>query len=292
MTAVAVTFVTPNPSPAGTVFRVSAVATGGALPHQFKYVTRSSDGTALTSRNWSQDPTFAAQITSAGQFKWEVWGRSGNNFQDAPEATTTFELVATQAPRTGALTGISVSVDVPDGRPAGQPVTFTGHPIGGDQPAQLKWLVGNVVAQEWSTSLTFTWTPTVVGTHEITVWGRSLGATADAAQASQTFSRHVTSPRPTPWMTAVRATNLRQTRNGAQTVLSFDLAGEGGVPPYSFRIFHRFGAGFPQLVRSFSEETSFSFTVAEPGAHNFDLEGRSAGSQVVEIQGGAGFHVQ
>src|SRR5687768_11221234 len=58
MTSVAITFVTPNPSPAGTVFQVSAIATGGMQPHQFKYVSRGDDGTAFTSRGWSTDPSF------------------------------------------------------------------------------------------------------------------------------------------------------------------------------------------------------------------------------------------
>jgi hypothetical protein len=87
-------------------------------------------------------------------------------------------------------------------QPAGTSILFTAIASGGTSPYQFKWWIENggtsTIGQQWSTSSTFTWTPTTPGaSYAIRVWARNSGSTADApanpgASLSMTFT--ITAP--------------------------------------------------------------------------------------------------
>jgi PA14 domain/K319L-like, PKD domain len=82
------------------------------------------------------------------------------------------------------VTGISSNRMSP--QPVGTSIIFSAIASGGTPPYQFKWWIVNgtssSVGQQWSTSNTFTWTPTVAGSgYSIRVWARNAGSTADAA---------------------------------------------------------------------------------------------------------------
>jgi hypothetical protein len=82
------------------------------------------------------------------------------------------------------VTGISSNRLSP--QPIGTSIIFSAIASGGTPPYQFKWWIDNggssTVGQQWSTSSTFTWTPTLAGSgYSIRVWARNAGSTADAA---------------------------------------------------------------------------------------------------------------
>ena len=82
------------------------------------------------------------------------------------------------------VTGISSNRTSP--QPVGTAVTFAATASGGTTPYQFKWWIVNggasTVGRQWSTSNTFTWTPTSASTnYRIRVWARNASSTADQA---------------------------------------------------------------------------------------------------------------
>ncbi len=74
-------------------------------------------------------------------------------------------------------------------QPVGSSIVFSAIASGGVKPYQFKWWIGNgttsIVGQQWSTSSTFTWTPTSPGSsYAIRVWARNATSTVDAPASS------------------------------------------------------------------------------------------------------------
>ena len=96
------------------------------------------------------------------------------------------EVVTTPNPSL-TITGLSANRMSP--QPVGTSIVFTATASGGAAPYQFKWWIDNggtsTVGQQWSTSNTFTWTPTSPGsTYVIRVWARNATSTADAPDSS------------------------------------------------------------------------------------------------------------
>jgi hypothetical protein len=69
----------------------------------------------------------------------------------------------------------------------GTPITFTAAVSGGTAPQQFKWMLfdgsNTSVVQGWSTTNTWTWTPTTANAaYQVTVWARSAASSTDAAE--------------------------------------------------------------------------------------------------------------
>jgi hypothetical protein len=81
------------------------------------------------------------------------------------------------------LSVTSLTADKTSPQPAGTTITFTAATTGGVVPIQYKWWVYNgswwELVQNWSTSNSFSWTPTVTGNFKVAVWVRSSGNTVD-----------------------------------------------------------------------------------------------------------------
>jgi hypothetical protein len=105
----------------------------------------------------------------------------------------------------GALTGLTVTLspDKTSPRALGTTIRFTASATGGVGPISYKWLVSDgatlTVAQEWSSSPVFDWTPAAGGEYEVLVWARSGTVSGDgpdgaAASATVPFTITVTPP--------------------------------------------------------------------------------------------------
>jgi cell wall-associated protease len=84
------------------------------------------------------------------------------------------------------LTSLTANRTAP--QPAGTTITFTATASGGTAPYQFKWWLwvgtGWWVVRDWGAGNTYTWTPTVANAqHQVTVWARSAGQTANVAEA-------------------------------------------------------------------------------------------------------------
>ena len=90
-------------------------------------------------------------------------------------------VTATFATGVTPLTVTALTANKTTPQPVGTLVTFTATASGGTAPYQYRWVVYNgstwAVGQEWSTSNTFAWTPSVAAPHNLQVWVRSAGST-------------------------------------------------------------------------------------------------------------------
>ena len=97
-------------------------------------------------------------------------------------------IVTLAPPRPVRVRGVTLTADKTPPQVVGTTVTWTATATGGTAPLQYKWFVANggaaaVVAQDWSASTTYAWTPTAAGASQVGVWVRSAGATADRPEA-------------------------------------------------------------------------------------------------------------
>jgi hypothetical protein len=198
MSSVRITADRTAPQAPGTRITFQAAPVSGVAPHQYKWWIY--DGSRWTaSTGWSTSTTFAWTPSSArSNYSISVWARSAGATADVAEAATamSFPISSTAtptpppatSPRVSAVT-LSASKAAP--RRPGSSITWTAAPTGGAGPVQYKFYVFNsvtwIVVRGWSTSNTFTWTPTTANQHyQVSVWARSNGNNTDAQEASAT----------------------------------------------------------------------------------------------------------
>jgi hypothetical protein len=91
------------------------------------------------------------------------------------------------------MPGVRLSASPPSPQPPNTPITWTAVAIGGTAPEFRFWVQPQggpfTLAQDYSPSNTFTWTPTVAGDYFVIVWARSSGSSTpfekDAVAAFQ-----------------------------------------------------------------------------------------------------------
>jgi hypothetical protein len=163
----------------------TAAASGGSSPYEYKWWL--FDGTTWTVvQSWSTAATWTWTPTAANAgYTISVWARSAGNTVDAAEKSAGMVYGILNA----AVTTVTLSANRPAPQVPGTTVTFTAAASGGIGPYEYKWWASDgptwVVAQGWSTTATFAWTPPVANPgYTIVVWARSAGSTADAAEKS------------------------------------------------------------------------------------------------------------
>lgn len=229
LTAVALSASRTAPQPAGTTITFSAVPTGGATPHQYKWLVHNGVQW-ITMTGWSTSNTFNWVPGSANSgYRVGVWVRSATwtadsgeftNSMDFPitagtigaDSTTTTPPPTTTSPTPtpttgGRLTAVSLTANKAAPQPANTTIAFTAIPTGGPAPHQYKFLLHNGIAWTamtgWSTTNTFNWTPTAANSgYRIGVWVRSAGLTADTPEMSMSvdypISAALAAPAPEP----------------------------------------------------------------------------------------------
>ena len=186
------------PQPAGSPVTFTALPTGGAAPYQYKWWIFEDGWKAMG--GWTTAQTFTWTPTAANaNGRVTVWVRSAGSTADEAQAQAAMEFVINAATVTAPvvtapvatgspyISAVALSANRVAPQPAGTAVTFTAVPTGGIAPQQYKWWIyqdGWLAIGDWTTSNTFTWTPTAANPNgRITVWVRSAGNTADEAQA-------------------------------------------------------------------------------------------------------------
>ena len=234
------------PQAVGTPITFTATVSGGIGPHQFKWWV--SDGKSWTAlQNWSTNNTWTWTPTSAGgNTRVAVWVRNAGSTADAydnPAANGSIAYGITgggQTPAQLAVTSLTANRTSP--QPVGTPITFTASVSGGTAPQQFKWMLfdgsNTSVVQGWSTSNTWTWTPTTANAaYQVTVWARNAASTTDAAENANStrslpFAINATSQGP---LTLTSLTANLPAPQPAGTPITFSATVSGGVAPHQFK---------------------------------------------------------
>ena len=235
----------PAPQAVGTPITFTATVSGGLGPHQFKWwVFDGKSWTAL--QNWSTNNTWTWTPTSAGgNTRVAVWVRNAGSTADAydnPSAngSIAYGITGGQTPAQLAVTSLTANRTSP--QPVGTPITLTASVSGGTAPQQFKWMLfdgsNTSVVQGWSTSNTWTWTPTTANAaYQVTVWARSAASTTDAAENANStrslpFAINATSQGP---LTLTGLTANLPAPQPAGTPITFTATVSGGVAPHQYK---------------------------------------------------------
>jgi hypothetical protein len=306
LTAVALSANRAAPQPAGTVITFAATPTGGAAPHQYKWLMHDglawrvvSEWTTNSAFNWT--PAAANASTRFG-----VWVRSAGNTVDAGEVTASMDYPITAGTSSTAsppppstapaakLSAVTISANKPAPQPQNTTITFTATPNGGATPQQYKWLVHNgaqwSVIGEWSTSNTFHWTPAAWNSqYRFGVWVRSAGNTVDAGEVTASIDYAITAatstapaPAPTPTtstrLLAVTLTANKVAPQPQNTTITFTAAPNGGATPHQYKWLVHNGVQW-SVIAEWSTSNTFNWTpTAWNAAYRFGVWVRSAGN--------------
>ena len=288
-----------SPQAAGTAITFTAASTGGAAPYQYQWFVFSDDW--RVARAWSTSPTFTwTPTTASGTYRVAVWARNAGSTVDArdnDQASSAISYAITAAQSTGASSGGStttssgplrvtaITTDRPAPQPAGTAVTFTAVATGGTAPYQYQWFIFTDdwrVVRAWTTTPTFTWTPTTASpTYRVAVWARNAGSSIDARdndQASSAVAFPITAVAggssgassagsgTSSTTGPLRVTSLGANRVAPQAVgtpITFTAAATGGVGPYQYKWFIYTNDWY--VVQTWSTSASFSWTPSAAG---------------------------
>ena len=172
----------------------------------------------------------------------------------------------------GPIESVSVAAGHAAPQLVGTSITFSAAAAGGVAPYEFKWLIDEVMVQDWSASPSFVWTPAAPGNFDVKVWARSADNIDDAAEATAGMSFSIVS-----LVTAVAITADQAPPQVAGTAINFSAAASGGVAPYQFKWLVSNG-GAPAVVQDWSEGASFSWTPDTAGNYEITVWTRSAGN--------------
>ena len=174
----------PFPADGVTAITWTAVVSGGVAPLEYQFQRYSvATGLYTVVQNWGTSNTFVWTPTTAGRYFIGVYVRNaGATASQANRWTSGFDLT-TAPPSITSLTADHAFPFPADGVTA---VTWTAVVSGGVAPLEYQFQRYSVatglytVVQNWSTSSTFSWTPTTAeaGRYFIGVYVRNAGATA------------------------------------------------------------------------------------------------------------------
>jgi hypothetical protein len=175
-----------SPQPPNTSITWTATATGG-VAHQFKWFVF-SNGTWTVVRDWSPSNSFAWTPSQAGaDYRVSVWARSGGSSEYYEALTEQYFTIAAPVGTPSRVSSVVLTSDKVAPQPENTTVTFTARATGGVGPLQYRFFViesGKIASHPWTTSNTFTWTPTVARPYyRISVWVKSAGNPADIYEA-------------------------------------------------------------------------------------------------------------
>jgi len=295
ITALTMTVNKIAPQPAGTTISFSATPTGGAAPHQYKWLVH--DGLRWTEMTgWSTANTFNWTPAAPNPYRVGVWVRSAGHTADVADFVQSVDFGIGNATNWTApyeaTKSVTIAADKSAPQPAGSMITWTATAGGGQAPQQFKWLIHNglqwTVASEWSTSRTFVWTPAVGNSgYRVGVWVRSDRGTADVGEATNSADFAITSvagsPAPPPSspsagrLTAVSLTANKAAPQPAATTITFTASPTGGATPHTYKWLVHNGLQW-SVASDWSTSNIFNWTPASSNAgYRIGVWVRSAG---------------
>jgi hypothetical protein len=266
----------PTPPGQPVTWTASVVGSAGAgLEYRFISLNHAT-GVWSVIREYGTSNQATWTPSAVGDFTVQVWIRRVG-------ATTTYDMWAPSGTVTIARSTLQVTrLDVNQALPAatGTPITWTAHVKGGEAgPTQYQFVrysakSGWQVVRPYSTSNTFTWTPTWGddGTYAMQVWARNAGssATYDAWLGGDYFqvapaSIHLTTTARFP---VPPGTTVNWTASVSDSSVNVE---------YQYVLYDR-ATGSWSVARTYSTNPSFAWRPSVAGTYLFQIWARRVGS--------------
>ena len=268
LTVTSLTSDLPPPRVIGTAITFTAAASGGTAPLQYKWWV--FDGTTWTvARDWSTANTFRWVPTVANaNYRVGVWAKSSTtpgDTYDRLESTSNVPFAIDVSD----LTVTAITPDKSAPQPAWTMTTFTATTTGGVGLIQFKWWVFDGVtwtmAQDWSSSRTFSWIPSRSSTnYSVGVWAKSgatPGDTYDRPQSTGSIAFAISPP--TLTLTSLTA-NLPPPQP-LGTPITFTATATGGIAPLQYKWWVFDGSTWT-VARDWSTANTFAWSPATGGS--------------------------
>jgi hypothetical protein len=179
------------------------------------------------------------------------------------------------------VTGVSLTPTPPSPQPAGTSITWTAVTTGGTAPQFRFWILPQggafSLAQDYSLSNTFPWTPSATGDYTICVWAKSSGSSADKeADACQGFL--VTPGIP---VTSVALSSNPPSPQPVGTPVTWTAVATGGTAP-QFRFWVQPQGGPFTLAQDYSASNTLTRTPSAAGNFVICVWAKSSGSSAAK----------
>jgi hypothetical protein len=264
-----------------------------ALPVEYRFWRFDASTGWMEVQPYGPNPTYTwtPAYADVGVHSLQVWARRiGSPAEYDSWESTTFSISTGEPVRFFVFKSSS-----PSPMAAGSPITWTAEATGGRGPLSYQfWRLdvdGWHIVQGYSTSGTYTWTPTAadVGSHMIQVWARSVDVPASyEGYTGATFE--ISAPNPVA-VSSLTTTSALPALVG-QAIVWRATAG-GGVSPLQYQ-FWRLDAAVWRMVQDYGPSSTYSWTPggADIGQHALQVWVRSFGSnQPYDAWAGAAFSV-
>ncbi len=183
------------PQPPGTAITWTAMASGGLAPLQYEFLLYTgATATWSVARAYSTTNIWAWTPSQAGLYAVQVWVKNNGSVApyDAWKGSGFFNIGTSSPPPT--IPSLTASPPLP--QPAGTAITWTAMATGGAAPLQYEFLLYTgatatwSVARAYSTTNTWSWTPSQAGQYAVQVWVKNNGSVApyDAWRSSGFFN--------------------------------------------------------------------------------------------------------
>jgi glucose/arabinose dehydrogenase len=276
-TAISVIPTPAVPQPVGTPLTFTATAAGGVAPLQYKFWRYGAASGWQMVQDYSTTNTYhwTPVAADAGQHDVAVWVRSAGS-------SAAFESVQDMGfftvPSNVAITNLAGSPAPP--QPAGTPIVWTASATGSPTPLQYRFwrysaATGWLMVQDYSTSNTFSWTPSIsqTGQWDIAVWVKFAGSpnAFDAVRDTGIFT--ITAP-----VTISALTPVPTPPQHAGTSITWTATATGNPTPLQYRFWRYTMSTGWVMVQDYSNSNMFTWVSGPAGQYDIAVWVKVAGS--------------
>jgi uncharacterized protein (DUF1800 family) len=268
------------PRPVGTTITFTASASGSPGPILYRF-WRMDHGTWTMVQDYSTTniyvwPTAAADI---GTHDIAVWCKNQGSAMkfEAIRDTGAFSIIGTVH-----ITSVTAPGTFP--KPAGQPITWTTAATGAPGPLEYRYYRsdGGVwsLAQDYSPSATYTWIPpaNAVGTHDLAVWVRNVGSTAQFEGVREAGFFTIGAAQPLSVGALLSYPPMPRPQG---SLIAFSPQTSGGMAPLQYQFWRlNVQTSTWTMVQDWSTNPEFFWATAAPdvGDHQVAVHIKNAGS--------------
>jgi len=262
-----------NPQAAGTAITLTVSSTGSSNP-QYRFYVKPTGGTWSLLRNYSSTNTYTWTPSTAGTYYLEMHARDVAS--TAPYQAyydLTYEVTSGTSSE---VTSATLMASPASPQAAGTAITLTASSTGSSNP-QYRFYVKPAggtwsLLRNYSSTNTYTWTPSTAGTYYLEMHARNVASTAPY-QAYYDLTYEVTSSE----VTSATLMASPASPQAAGTAITLTASSTGSSNP-QYRFYVKPAGGTWSLLRNYSSTNTYTWTPSTAGTYYLEMHARDVAS--------------